>query len=119
MPGAGLSAKGVMLAPPQVMRQQGSLQASCPQQEFTMRQSHPLADIPCDEGSLYSPGEDRREDTSWGRGPRQLLCAPASVGADPGSALLGCSQPLLSPGGQHGGNGGSRLEPHGNTFATN
>lgn len=45
--------------------------------------------------------------------------AQASFGAAPSSALLGYSRPLLSPGGQHGGSRGSRLEPHGSTFATN
>lgn len=53
------------------------------------------------------PGEDRPGDSSQGRGTGRLSPARAGIGAAPGSAPLGCSRPLPSPGGQHGEGAGA------------
>lgn len=107
MPGAGLSAKGAMLAPPRGAGQQEPFRAPCPQREFAVSRVSPLAG---GGGSLCPstpPGEDRPGDSSQGRGTGRLSPARAGIGAAPGSAPLGCSRPLPSPGGQHGEGAGA------------
>lgn len=102
MPGAGLSAKGAMLAPPRGAGQQEPFRAPCPQREFAVSRVSPLAG---GGGSLCPPPPQERT----GRGTRLRVGEPGGCRLPgPASGLLlalprsAAPGPCRAPGGSTG-----------------